>query len=273
MACRGSYRREFSNQGPVEGGPGKRYDALLIEWRGLGSQRWQVESLDRPKTLVDQAYEVILGALCDGTFRADERLTQEEIAARLNVSRQPVTHALEVLRAQGFLAKSGRRGLTVTRVDPQFFKAIYELRSAIEPLAVRLAIPRLNSSAVAAAHAIIERGRKMVAANNTVGGLQADVDFHTLIYQLSGNTLIADTMRLHWHHLRRAMLQVLRYPGISDAVWKEHEQILHTMMAGNVEAACELVRKHLVDAFERVGNADGFKKQAPSQQPTRAQGP
>jgi DNA-binding GntR family transcriptional regulator len=221
-----------------------------------------MESLDKPKTLVDQAYEVILGALCDGTFRADERLTQEEIAARLNVSRQPVTHALEVLKAQGFLAKSGRQGLTVTRVNPEFFKAIYELRSAIEPLAVRLATPRLNASAVAAAHAIIERGRRMVAANDAAGGLQADIDFHSFIYELSGNPLIADTMRLHWHHLRRAMLQVLRYPGMSDAVWNEHEQILHAMMAANVDGACELVRKHLVDAFERVGNSEGFKSPA-----------
>ena len=58
-----------------------------------------MESLQQPKSLVDQAYEVILNALCDGTLKPDERLTQEEIAARLNVSRQPVTHALAVLKA------------------------------------------------------------------------------------------------------------------------------------------------------------------------------
>lgn len=72
-----------------------------------------LESLAPPKSLVDQVYEVILDALCDGTFKPGERLTQESIAARLNVSRQPVTHALAVLKAQGFLAQ-GRQGLTVT---------------------------------------------------------------------------------------------------------------------------------------------------------------
>ena len=42
-----------------------------------------LESLTPPKSLVDQVYEVILDALCDGTFKPGERLTQENIAARL----------------------------------------------------------------------------------------------------------------------------------------------------------------------------------------------
>lgn len=92
-----------------------------------------MQSLEPSTSLVDQAYTVILDALCDGTFKPGERLTQDDIAARLSVSRQPVTHALAVLKAQGFLMQSGRRGLTVTAVEPEFFQAIYQFRSAVEP--------------------------------------------------------------------------------------------------------------------------------------------
>ena len=175
-----------------------------------------MESLQQPKSLVDQAYEVILNALCDGTLNPDERLTQEEIAARLNVSRQPVTHALAVLKAQGFLAQTGRRGLTVTAIKPEFFQAIYQLRTAVEPLAVSLAIPRLDDAAKGAANAIIARGRDMVARQDPGGGLAADIDFHAFIYDLSGNTLIADSMRLHWHHLRRAKAKARRNHPAQD---------------------------------------------------------
>lgn len=214
-----------------------------------------MESLQQPKSLVDQAYEVILNALCDGTLKPDERLTQEEIAARLNVSRQPVTHALAVLKAQGFLAQTGKRGLTVTAIKPEFFEAIYQLRSAVEPLAVSLAIPRLDDAAKTAARDIIARGREMVARQDGGGGLSADIDFHAFIYDLSGNRLIADSMRLHWHHLRRAMSQVLAYPGMSEAVWQQHEKILQAMIAGDEAQATSLMRHHLIDAFERVSSA------------------
>jgi DNA-binding GntR family transcriptional regulator len=221
-----------------------------------------MESLQQPKSLVDQAYEVILNALCDGTLRPDERLTQEEIAARLNVSRQPVTHALAVLKAQGFVTPSGRRGLVVTPIKPAFFEAIYQLRSAVEPLAVSLAIPRLDKAAIVAGREIISRGRSMVANNDAAGGLQADIDFHAFIYELSGNSLIADSMRLHWHHLRRAMSQVLAYPGMSAAVWQEHENILDAMAAGDAENASRLVRSHLMDAFQRVSLGSSKPPQA-----------
>jgi Transcriptional regulators len=136
-----------------------------------------LETLEPNKSLVDQAYTVILDALCDGTFKPGERLTQEDIAARLNVSRQPVTHALTVLKAQGFLVQSGRRGLTVTAVEPEFFKAIYQFRSAVEPLAVTLATPRLTKQAIVRGRSLVEHGRNMVVAGDSRTTLQADMDF------------------------------------------------------------------------------------------------
>src|SRR5437868_1448753 len=77
-----------------------------------------LESLVSPTTLVDQAYAVILDAICDGTLKPGERLTQADVAERLNVSRQPVHNALLVLKSQGFLQESGRRGLCVAPLDP-----------------------------------------------------------------------------------------------------------------------------------------------------------
>jgi len=232
--------------------PPKQYDS----W-GM-----RLESLESPKSLVDQAYEVILDALCDGTFKPGERLTQEDIAARLNVSRQPVTHALAVLKAQGFLAQSGRRGLTVTSVDPEFFEAIYQFRSAVEPLAVKLATPRITKQAIFRGRSLVEHGRNMVVAGDSRASLQADMDFHSFIYELSGNPLIGETMRQHWRHLRRAMGEVLRYPGMSISVWQEHGRILEGMICGDADGAAELMRRHLVEAYERVGKTDNAESRS-----------
>lgn len=211
-----------------------------------------MESLTPPKNLVDQAYEVILDALCDGTFKPGERLTQEDIAARLEVSRQPVTHALAVLKAQGFLAQSAKRGLTVTEVDPSFFEAIYQFRSAVEPLAVKLATPRMTKQAIVRGRSLVEHGRNLVVAGDSRAGIQADMAFHSFIYELAGNPIIGETMRLHWYHLRRAMGRVLLYPGMSISVWQEHDRILEAMIRADADAAAELMRRHVVEAYERV---------------------
>ena len=145
-----------------------------------------MESLVSPTTLVDQAYAVILDAICDGTLKPGERLTQADVAERLNVSRQPIHNALLVLKAQGFVQETGRRGLCVAPLDPALFEAIYQFRSAIEPLAVRLATARMTPADLARGHVLIAQGMKAVKEQGGAA-VRADMAFHSWIYDLSGN--------------------------------------------------------------------------------------
>lgn len=211
-----------------------------------------MESLAAPKRLVEQTYDVILDAICDGTLKPGERLTQEDIAARLNVSRQPVTHALVILRAQGFVTEAGKRGVAVAPVQPELLKAIYEFRSAVEPLAAELATANLKPEHIRQGRELLAHGRNLVLANDRKGVVQADMDFHSFIYDLSGNPLIIDTMRLNWQHLRRGMGEILSYPGLSIRVWREHEDILEAMIAGDAKLAARNMRSHLLGAYKRV---------------------
>src|SRR5919106_139944 len=86
--------------------------------------------------------------------------------------------------------------------------AIYQFRSAIEPLAVRLATARMTPADLARGHVLIEQGIKAVKAQGGAA-VRADMAFHSWIYELSGNVMIVETMRLNWQHLRRAMGEVL----------------------------------------------------------------
>jgi DNA-binding GntR family transcriptional regulator len=211
-----------------------------------------MESLHPVRTLVEQAYEKILDAICDGTLKPGERLTQDEIAAHLNVSRQPVMSALGLLRQQGFLTEHGRRGLAVAPVDLARFDAIYEFRSAIEPLAARLATPRMTGDLLARGRELISHGKQVADAGDAKATLQADVDFHHLIYAASGNPLIVETMQLNWQHLRRSMGEVLRQPRLAREVWREHEAILDAMARGAADQAAQLIGGHVGDAHQRV---------------------
>lgn len=214
-----------------------------------------MESLIAPKKLVDQAYAAILDAICNGTLKPDERLTQGGVAQRLNVSRQPIHSALLVLKAQGFVREAGRRGLSVAPLDPKLFDAIYQFRSALEPLAVTLAVAHIDQRAAQEGRAVIARGKAAAAKRNPKSLIAADMAFHSLIYELSDNSLILETMRLNWHHLRRAMGQTLRLPGLARRVWKEHEAIFESMITGETDKAARLMRDHVVTAHRDVSVA------------------
>jgi DNA-binding GntR family transcriptional regulator len=211
-----------------------------------------MDALNPVRSLADQAYEALLDAICTGELKPGDRLAQDEIAQRLRVSRQPVNSALAMLKAQRFVQDTGRRGVVVAPVDPALFTEIYQLRSAVEPLAVELATPRLDPQAREEGRAVIVRGRSLVAEGQAADVLQADVDFHLLICRLSGNRMLEETMRLHWQHLRRAMGEVLRHPGMSAQVWDEHATVWEAMAKGDAAAAAAAMRAHIVGAPPRI---------------------
>ena len=109
--------------------------------------------LDPLPNLIDQVYARILDAIVDRTLLPGQRITQNELAEKLGVSRQPVSHALHLLHRQGLVAESGRRGFEVRALDPSRIRQLYEVRGAIDALAARLAAARAKSDSTGRSHA------------------------------------------------------------------------------------------------------------------------
>ena len=77
-----------------------------------------MEPLRMVPNLIEQVHDRLVDAIADGTLAPGVRVTQEELADHLAVSRQPVSHALQLLKRQGLVVEHGRRGLSVAPVDP-----------------------------------------------------------------------------------------------------------------------------------------------------------
>jgi DNA-binding GntR family transcriptional regulator len=208
-----------------------------------------LQQIDSTPDLTDQVYQRLLGAICAGELAPGARLNQEELAATLNVSRQPVLQALRLLRRDGVAVESGRRGLAVAPLDPAFIVQIYEVRAVLEGLAAREAA----NAATKLDPAVIERGRRAVAGNRVGPMLDADLEFHSLIYAASGNPLIAESVGRHWHHIRRACGAALQAADLREHVWDEHLAILDAVNAGDAVRAEFLARRHCEDSGRFIG--------------------
>lgn len=214
-----------------------------------------MRSLLTQPTMLEQVYEAILNAICDGTLQSGERLTLESVAAKLNVSRQPVGQALLLLKSQEFVCDAGRRGLMVAPLEPDFVRTIYQLRSALDQLAAKLAAKNADAAAIAVGREMLRAGERAMAAGSLDKLIAADMDFHRFIYELSGNRLIADTMNLYWKHLRRVMSVVIRKQSYRKTIWAEHRAILEAIAAGKAEQAGKLAQHHVEAAAESLEKA------------------
>jgi DNA-binding GntR family transcriptional regulator len=197
-------------------------------------------TIESAPDLTEQVYERLLSAICEGELTPGSRLTQEECAASFNVSRQPVLQALRMLKQEGLVVDAGRRGVMVTPLDAQVIAQIYEVRTALDALAARLAAQRgakLDAE-------LIAHGRKAARGERTGPMIDADEAFHRAIYEASGNPFILQSAARQWPHIRRAMGSVLGRPDNRDPVWDEHEAILRAINAGKAEEAEQLSLNH-----------------------------
>ncbi|NYT58095.1 GntR family transcriptional regulator [Alcaligenaceae bacterium] len=198
--------------------------------------------------LVDQVYRGLLDAICDGALAAGERLAQEDIALRMDVSRQPVLQALRLLKKDGFVQDAPGRGVQVAPLEPARMRKVYEVRGALDALAARLAAQRRFQVPVQ----LIENGRHAVYTGNVQAMIDADMAFHTAIYMASENELIVQSAERHWMHLRRAMGAVLRSQAHHETLWDEHEGIALAIADGYAVQAAQLSDDHTIRASKAL---------------------
>lgn len=209
----------------------------------------QLVSIEVAPDLVDQVYRALLGAISSGTLAPGERITQEDIAQRLSVSRQPVLQALRLLKKDGFVLDAPGRGVLVAPLEAEAMRKVYQVRGALDALAARLAAQlcfRIDPK-------LMERGRRAARGRNVEAMLDADIAFHQAIYAASGNPLIGQSADAHWRHLRRAMGAVLQAEPQRESLWDEHEAIAAAIAAGDPERAARLSEEHVSQASQALG--------------------
>ncbi len=198
---------------------------------------------------VDEVYRALLDAISDGTLAPGARITQEDLAERLNVSRSPVLQALRLLKKDGLLEDAPGRGLLVTGLDPLRIAQLYRVRGALDALAARQAA---ECRAEIAAE-LIQAGRAAAAGAGVRALLDADTAFHRAIYEASGNPYIIDSAGLHWIHLRRVMGAVLQQGQSRQGIWDEHQAIAAAIAAGDANRAARLSEGHADSARLSLG--------------------
>ena len=206
--------------------------------------------LDTKPDLVAQTHEAIRSAIVAGDLAPCAPLAQENLAETLGVSRQPISHALVLLRQEGLIVDRGRKGQMVAPIEADKLLGLYQVRGALDRLAARLAAKRSDPGAKTGLLDLLEQGRAAVATGSITDLADTDIAFHSAINELSGNAEIPATATSFWPHMARAMRVVLQDESRWDGIWMEHEGIANAIIVGDVDSAGALAVLHAEKAGE-----------------------
>jgi len=220
---------------------GVNFCTLYTDGKYNMSMRLHLDKLPTRSDFVETVYNVLVDAITDGSLAPGERITQEEIAEQLHVSRSPVLQALRLLKKEGLIEDAPGRGVQVAPLDPDWVGQLYDVRGALDVLAARLAANAGASIDVG----LIEQGRFISQSGDLKKIIDADMAFHHAVYAASGNKLIAETAGRYWMHLRRVMGAVHRWAHQRSSLWDEHLAIAQAINAGDAERASLLTEQHI----------------------------
>lgn len=216
-----------------------------------------LDPLRSEPALIDLVYDKLVEAISIGKLPPGERLTQDRVATLLDVSRQPVSHALQLLKHQGLAVQHGRKGLAVAPLDAMQIRDLYQVRASLDGLAARLAAERVRAGLapaelIEALKGALKDGAALDHHAETIVLVRADVAFHRALHDLSGNPEIARTVAEQWPQFMRSMAVVLDGQEHKPLIWSEHEAIVTAVLAGDPDAAEHSARDHAQRAGEET---------------------
>lgn len=208
--------------------------------------RRQSEQLTR-QTASEAVAGQLRGDIQRGTLRPGDRLRQGEVAARFGVSTTPVREAFALLQAQGLVRIDPHRGAIVFHPTREDLRELYEIREALEVLAIERATGKLSPATLMELQDLIDGMR---ATEDDQQWIELNNRFHARTYAAANRPRLQemiDTLRgasssyIHMYITRRSSA------GRPD---QEHQDILEALKMERARSAVKAVRAHLRNACD-----------------------
>lgn len=183
-------------------------------------------------------------------YEPGERIFEDQIAAELDVSRNPVREALQALEGEGFVELEPRRGARVATFSPADARELFEVREALEGLVARLAAGRRTETEIAALRDTVARGLEMAAGADLTGLPILNTRFHAQLADAARNAMLADTIRRSQHTIEWIYADGIRRRATDS--WAEHATLAEAVAHGDEVEAERLARAHIAAARDAI---------------------
>lgn len=215
----------------------------------------QVKPVARTRAISDQVYTRLKGLIVSNRLKPGQRLTDRELAERLEVSRTPVRVALQRLEQDKLVSHLDGRGYVVAELDMKRIANLYDLREVLEGGAARLAAQRATSAQIEQIEKIALQEEQLAHdRSKRAVWLKLGLQLHEMIAQASGNSILAETLIRVLDHMRVFVwLEVLSEDAeMTEVNCREHSGLIELIKAHRADEAEDLMRSHIRTAKERI---------------------
>jgi DNA-binding GntR family transcriptional regulator len=208
------------------------------------------------RTLWEQVRDRLREDILAGRLEPGAELSEVALAREFGTSRGPLREALGRLAAEGLVTVTPRRGAVVTQLSREEFIDAYQVREALETLAVRLAVPLLSDAEVAHLRELCELMARAAREDEVRLFFDTNNSFHEALVRGSRNRKLHEVHRMLVGQMVPYLPRSLELRGNLQQSVAEHEAILAAIEARDANRAAELLADH-IEVPQRVLESDG----------------
>lgn len=201
--------------------------------------------MDAYLPLRDVVFHTLREAILRGDLRPGERLMELQLAAKLGVSRTPIREAIRMLEQEGLAVTMPRRGAEVARMTLKDMEDVLEIREALDELAVRIACARITEEQLEKLAEVKDRFESSTKTGDVKQIAEADVSFHDVIYEATGNPKLVTLLNNLREQVYRYRVEYIKNPKNYPVLIKEHEEILQGLKDREVDRAVSAMQEHV----------------------------
>jgi len=200
----------------------------------------------RYQTKQEWVYSTLKDAILTCAIAPGTRLTLDELAEQLRVSRVPVREALLQLQAEGFVNMTPHAGATVSPISLGSIHELFMILEELEVLSGKVVAARSSPGDLKNLGDILAGMEQAIAGRDMERWAELNTEFHKEIGHLSGMPFlqqITEQTLERWNRLRRCFLTEVLHKRIPQAQ-EEHCRIYAALKEGNTETVEQNLRTH-----------------------------
>jgi DNA-binding GntR family transcriptional regulator len=200
----------------------------------------------RPPSLNEVVYVELRRRILWGEITAGSTLSVRRLSEQFQVSPMPVRDAIRRLEAEDLVEVTPRSSTRVSLVSPEAVREIAEVRSRLEGLAARLAVPSLTSGDVRRLRELLRAMHAAAVRNDPEAWHQGNAEFHRVVVHRSGNRLLMRMTDGLWDRsIRHFSARVLSQAHFRRLRHKEHQRIVQAIVSRDPDLVEQLWRDHV----------------------------
>lgn len=206
--------------------------------------------------------------IAQGEIRPGDKISEQALCRRFDVSRTPLREALKVLAAEGMIQLRPRQSPIVATISGQEIEELFPVMAALEALAGELLCRRITDEEIAELQAIHARMMESYAVGDEPAYLASNRAFHQSLFTFARNPTL-EAFYLQALNRTRAFRFIVRK---SEANWQnavaDHVRIIEAVAARDVRRLPKLLRQHVLGVTVQIAR-DTLKAATPAPKPPR----